>query len=416
MKFKVGDKVIGNDYHRYGITCKGWIGTVIEVGKVSPDPEDDIKVEGKGGEFTVCSKYFDLYEGDNPREDSEESGDEFKVGDRVRHEKGVGTIVFNDGSTEMNFAVEFDEYMEGHTCEGKAKRGHGWWCSAHELTKIEDETPEGEWRVVDRDPRAGDYIRVKKAKYSFSKVGDILRVSEVLDDGMVQVKVCDHPQRKKLHEPSDGSGDWSYSRSIYEVVERVGGDGKRAHTVVIDEAAARPRSEFYNGKVVCISKTSPNTAYTVGKVYEFVEGRVKIDNGNIVPTDAVKSIEEFNEQRMSFGKFAPLIEEEGNNGFTLHLECYGRDFGRLGKPTKFTDRDGNALFIGDIVRISSGGMTVDSVVCTEGKAAFIMGCESSCNEEKNSFGEWSVRKVRSWQDVEDGTLCSRVRFVKSPKN
>lgn len=66
FKFKVGDKVIGNEKaNKYGITTEGWIGTVTEV-LDEPRGGDDFKAFGPGiddgkSTFTLNSNYFDLY-------------------------------------------------------------------------------------------------------------------------------------------------------------------------------------------------------------------------------------------------------------------------------------------------------------------------------------------------------------------
>jgi len=58
--------VIGNDESRYGITHKGWIGTVVPPEKYGYNTKFDdrlIVVENeKDGEFIVNEDYFDLYE------------------------------------------------------------------------------------------------------------------------------------------------------------------------------------------------------------------------------------------------------------------------------------------------------------------------------------------------------------------
>lgn len=58
-KFKVGDKVIGNDKSIYSVTCKGWIGTVTKV------RDDLIWVHGLGSltedGFQVKAECFDFY-------------------------------------------------------------------------------------------------------------------------------------------------------------------------------------------------------------------------------------------------------------------------------------------------------------------------------------------------------------------
>lgn len=59
-KFKVGDKVIGNDEagKHYAFTKKGWIGTVKSLYGYN---HDSMTVEGCGGEFSVNVERFDLY-------------------------------------------------------------------------------------------------------------------------------------------------------------------------------------------------------------------------------------------------------------------------------------------------------------------------------------------------------------------
>ena len=53
-KFKVGDKVIGNDPHRYAITNEGWRGEVVGLdGSV-------IVVSNGGSKYWVSPEFFDL--------------------------------------------------------------------------------------------------------------------------------------------------------------------------------------------------------------------------------------------------------------------------------------------------------------------------------------------------------------------
>jgi hypothetical protein len=69
--------------------------------------------------------------------------------------------------------------------------------------------------------------------------------------------------------------------------------------------------KYYNGKVVCVEKSESYMAYTVGKVYEFKDGRVKIDNGNIIPAAGrkpVSSVDEWNNNPDTYAKFIPFVE------------------------------------------------------------------------------------------------------------
>lgn len=69
--------------------------------------------------------------------------------------------------------------------------------------------------------------------------------------------------------------------------------------------------KYYNGKVACVEKSASYMAYTVGKVYEFKDGRVKIDNGNIIPDAGqkpVSSVDEWNNYPDTYAKFIPFVE------------------------------------------------------------------------------------------------------------
>lgn len=69
--------------------------------------------------------------------------------------------------------------------------------------------------------------------------------------------------------------------------------------------------QYYNGKVVCVSKRTSAAAYTVGKIYEFKDGRVKIDNNAIIPSDdkdAVTSVGDWNSRDYLWARFIPLVE------------------------------------------------------------------------------------------------------------
>ena len=67
--------------------------------------------------------------------------------------------------------------------------------------------------------------------------------------------------------------------------------------------------KYYNGKVVCVETKNENYAYTVGKIYEFKNGRVKIDNGREVPyTTRVTSLDEWNDSDWVMAKFIEIKE------------------------------------------------------------------------------------------------------------
>ena len=65
--------------------------------------------------------------------------------------------------------------------------------------------------------------------------------------------------------------------------------------------------KYYSGKVVCVDKHK-NAAYTVGKIYEFKNGRVEIDSGEKIPTFPVISLDEWNNSDWALAKFIELKE------------------------------------------------------------------------------------------------------------
>ena len=65
---------------------------------------------------------------------------------------------------------------------------------------------------------------------------------------------------------------------------------------------------YYNGKVVCV-KVINNAYYTVGKIYKFKDGRVRIDNGCTLPSgDPIKSLDEWNDFNWTLARFIELKE------------------------------------------------------------------------------------------------------------
>lgn len=62
----------------------------------------------------------------------------FKIGDRVKHEKfREGTIIFDNGSGNISFIVEFDKPNHWlHSGDGKGKEDHCYWCSTSDLKLV----------------------------------------------------------------------------------------------------------------------------------------------------------------------------------------------------------------------------------------------------------------------------------------
>lgn len=114
MKFKIGDKVIANieANSHYGVTREGWIG---EVHRVLDNGDIEVYGDSNFGyktNYTVNSKYFDLYTGNMPTK-SHKLRFEITEGERyVSHGKHKGetiptitTIAYDDTMGESGSAT-----------------------------------------------------------------------------------------------------------------------------------------------------------------------------------------------------------------------------------------------------------------------------------------------------------------------
>lgn len=66
---------------------------------------------------------------------------------------------------------------------------------------------------------------------------------------------------------------------------------------------AKPQLKYYSGKVVCTHRDTDD-GYTVGKIYEFVNGTVVDDDGDV----RYKFNPVFNISELQFVRFIPLVE------------------------------------------------------------------------------------------------------------
>lgn len=67
--------------------------------------------------------------------------------------------------------------------------------------------------------------------------------------------------------------------------------------------------EKYNGKVVCIDPCDCEDMYTLGKIYEFKDGRILDDDGCVVPPIDEEDIADFVEwQEFSSAKWVEVVE------------------------------------------------------------------------------------------------------------
>ena len=96
MKFKVGDRVIGNSHaHIYSITKEGWVGTVIST-HVLNNGQEEIKVQDDSATMCpwVLAKCFDLYDSHPKRPANDSSKRDF-----VLSFVSIKRVIYNDPAT-----------------------------------------------------------------------------------------------------------------------------------------------------------------------------------------------------------------------------------------------------------------------------------------------------------------------------
>ena len=73
------------------------------------------------------------------------------------------------------------------------------------------------------------------------------------------------------------------------------------------EPELEKKEEYYNGKVVCVSNENNPQIYTVGKIYQFVDGKFTDDNGADMPQ--LCKIKDFKQwQKYTSSKFIEIKE------------------------------------------------------------------------------------------------------------
>jgi hypothetical protein len=196
---------------------------------------------------------------------------EFKIGDRVRvidtfankdMKNKVGTVVDFDENIFClwEIGVEFDEKLDwgGHSCDGKGKQGFCRWGLKRELELVEDRKI-----VITTD-----------GKETLAR----------LYDGKKVIKTATAKCSR--------NDAFDFNTGARLAFER------------LFKTAAEKKEKYYNGKVVCIR--SERDYFTVGKVYEFVDGQIEDNVGDWSPVGSrITSIEEYNG---SLFEFIPFVE------------------------------------------------------------------------------------------------------------
>lgn len=135
-------------------------------------------------------------------------------------------------------------------------------------------------KEVKRLANVGEYIKVVNATKDVGneyKNGDILKIIKV-------------------------DGSWAYYKDecgkfVYD----------SEYVVLENYTSAVPEKTLYNGKVVCVDNFGGDSDFTLGKIYEFKDGKCRDDRGLLRPIDyAIANIKEYNAR--SCFEFIELVE------------------------------------------------------------------------------------------------------------
>lgn len=183
----------------------------------------------------------------------------YKVGERVisqsnweKVRKGfVGTVISSYMGCERNhFCVEFEKYIDGHDGNGvhgaKGKQGHCWWFH------------DGDGSVFEIVNKTKDFPKIVITTDGTETLARLYEGGKVVKSATAK---C-HPQDAF--------------------------DAYIGAKIAFDRLLERPLAEepkFFSGKAVCVKceSTRKFKEFTVGKIYEFVDGKTKDDSGRERP-------------------------------------------------------------------------------------------------------------------------------------
>lgn len=212
----------------------------------------------------------------------------FNIGDRVILKKdfddGYGMKIAKCcqgeiiGEVDIDLCVEFDKNIGGHDGNAvrdvKGKSGHCWWFVKSRFGSTFDLIPKSTQKLI---------VTVNGAE----TLARLYEGNKVIKSATAKCS------------PDD---TFDFEKGAKLAVDRL--LGKPEHF-------AKEAPQYYNGKVVCVSVKRKHVAYTVGKIYEFKDGRVRIDNNAILPSndkDAVTSLDDWNSRDYLWAEFIPLVE------------------------------------------------------------------------------------------------------------
>lgn len=338
--FKVGDRVrLLDKADSCSVKAIGEIGTVIEMDNsnwVTIEFDKDIdghSRSGKGkwghcwnfkvGSAKECSNIEIIHKEKRPA---------FKVGDIVR---GIHPAMYNITNTKMmrgkikevysptNFSVEILEHENschiGRTFDGLNSR----------FFELATDTPEkivitqGDKTVWAKLQKDGVLVKESVAKCHPDDEFDFLKGAAIAIE-----RLRDQPEVKRYAKVGEWvrvTGKDGHSAKVDEIVKVTGMTEKEGwvwvktstgeETVLRDTQYVvlegyKPQTEkpkFYNGKVVCVDNCGNRAGYTIGKIYQFVDGVITMDTGSRIGEDCrFTSLKDF--QQFTSSKFIEIID------------------------------------------------------------------------------------------------------------
>ena len=334
-KFKVGDKIKAID-DKYNITNRrnNWVGIVTDTHSHTSFEDWNFRAKSLTDDaysdvnWYLNDSHFELVE-EKPKNDN------WKVvitpdGDKTTLE------YFKDGKVEKTVTVNRfheDEYSANAAIKATVEK---LMLTDKIAVNVKFDTGKGEYTYLTDDSsiKVDDIVVVPTGKFNTHTLARVTSVTPFLDAKITvpfrdlkyviekshpSFKVGDKVVAKKDAPYGITTNGWKGEVILVDGmssirVRELDGDCKftvsAKHFDLLKESPKETEPKYYNGKVVCVSKKCNSAAYTVGKVYEFIDGRVKIDNGCKIPVDGreVATLEEWNKSDDYYATFIPFVE------------------------------------------------------------------------------------------------------------
>lgn len=251
----------------------------------------------------------------------------YKIGDRVRVKECLDGINLKGKIGKViaigelyDYGIEFDEpIMRGHSCDRRGKCGCCRWGSETELEPADDK------KIVITTDRNTTLARLYEGKKVVKTAKAICSPDDEFDfqigaklafDRLFKSKT--KPVKGEMYKVVGNTNNFHYfpiGEKVKCISVREGENSffrseKTGKCQFVSDCDVEiiVSTKYYSGKVVCV-EAGEGTAYTVGKIYEFKDGKVRIDNGCTFPSgDPIKSLDEWNNFNWALAKFIELKE------------------------------------------------------------------------------------------------------------